>query len=98
MKALNAPSNLKSPNNSCSQGDNGRGQILRALSLWPKDPVRPELQFGDILRQQIEQQKTSTLSDEQQLKQANALYSLLDNRYKKKVRISRGHLLSLSRA
>lgn len=48
--------------------------------------MRPEVQFGDVLRQRIEQQKTSTLSEEEQLKQANALYSLLDNRYKKKVR------------
>lgn len=66
-----------------------RGQhlILRALSLWPKDPIRPEVQFQAVLQKRFEQPQLD-LSEEEQLKQANALYSLLDNRYKKTVSYS----------
>lgn len=59
--------------------------ILRALARWPKDVVRPQVQLQDVLRKRFEASPTG-LSQTEQLKQANALYSLLDNRYKKKVR------------
>ncbi|RYP58170.1 hypothetical protein DL771_011324 [Monosporascus sp. 5C6A] len=60
---------------------------LRALSQWPKDPVRPQVQFQDVLRRRFEEQQQTT-SEGELLKQANALYSLLDNRYKKKYPIT----------
>ncbi|KAI1485915.1 hypothetical protein F5X96DRAFT_682431 [Biscogniauxia mediterranea] len=69
----------------------GQRHILRALAQWPKDNVRPEVQLQDVLRKRFEQQKTA-LSEQDQLRQANALYSLLDNRYKKKYVIT-GSLL-----
>ncbi|KAL7620071.1 hypothetical protein AAE478_010620 [Parahypoxylon ruwenzoriense] len=64
--------------------------MLRALSQWPKDTLRPQIQFQDVLRKRFEQ--SSNLSEQEQLKQANALYSLLDNRYKRKYPIT-GSLL-----
>lgn len=59
--------------------------ILRALAKWPKDVIRPQVQLQDVLRKRFEANQTG-LSETEQLQQANALYSLLDNRYKKKVR------------
>ncbi|KAI1424326.1 hypothetical protein F5Y12DRAFT_462390 [Xylaria sp. FL1777] len=64
------------------QAVRGQHLILRALSQWPKDTIRPEVQFQAILQKRFEQPKLD-LSEAEQLKQANALYSLLDNRYKK---------------
>ncbi|KAI8624174.1 hypothetical protein F5Y19DRAFT_337423 [Xylariaceae sp. FL1651] len=64
------------------QAISGQRHILRALAQWPKDTIRPEVQFQEVLRKRFEQPKIS-LTEEEQLKQANALYSLLDNRYKK---------------
>ncbi|KAI1367605.1 hypothetical protein F5Y08DRAFT_297791 [Xylaria arbuscula] len=64
------------------QAMRGQGHILRALSQWPKDTIRPEVQFQVVLQKRFEQPKLE-LSEDEQLKQANALYSLLDNRYKK---------------
>ncbi|KAI0903325.1 hypothetical protein F4823DRAFT_619029 [Ustulina deusta] len=64
------------------QAIRGQHLILRALSQWPKDPIRPEVQFQAVLQKRFEQPQLD-LSEEEQLKQANALYSLLDNRYKK---------------
>ncbi|RYP41937.1 hypothetical protein DL767_000674 [Monosporascus sp. MG133] len=62
---------------------------LRALSQWPKDPLRPQVQFQDVLRRRFEQQQQQQRTSEGELlKQANALYSLLDNRYKKKYPIT----------
>lgn len=62
-----------------------RNHILRALNKWPQDAIRPQVQFQDVLRKRFESKLASGASDEEQLKQANALYSLIDNRYKKKV-------------
>lgn len=59
--------------------------ILRALAKWPKDVIRPQVQLQDVLRKRFEGSQTG-LTQTEQLKQANALYSLLDNRYKKKAR------------
>lgn len=47
--------------------------------------IRPQVQLQDVLRKRFEANQTG-LSETEQLQQANALYSLLDNRYKKKVR------------
>ncbi|KAK8015412.1 hypothetical protein PG990_008708 [Apiospora arundinis] len=55
----------------------------------PQDAIRPQCQFQDVLRKRFENKATSGgLSDKEELKQANALYSLLDNRYKKKYPIT----------
>ncbi|KAI4858664.1 hypothetical protein F4820DRAFT_441999 [Hypoxylon rubiginosum] len=72
------------------QAISAQRHILRALSQWPKDTLRPQVQFQDVLRKRFE--ASSSLSEQDQLKQANALYSLLDNRYKKKYPIT-GSLL-----
>ncbi|OTA65784.1 hypothetical protein K449DRAFT_462886 [Hypoxylon sp. EC38] len=72
------------------QAISAQRHVLRALSQWPKDTLRPEIQFQDILRKRFEQ--SSSLSEQEQLKQANALYSLIDNRYKRKYPIT-GSLL-----
>ncbi|KAI1499258.1 hypothetical protein F5X99DRAFT_430858 [Biscogniauxia marginata] len=72
------------------QAISAQRHILRALAQWPKDPVRPEVQLQDVLRKRFEQKVD--LSETEQLRQANALYSLLDNRYKRKYTIT-GSLL-----
>ncbi|KAI2622720.1 hypothetical protein GGS26DRAFT_567379 [Hypomontagnella submonticulosa] len=63
------------------QAISAQRHLLRALSQWPKDTLRPQIQFQDVLRKRFE--ASSGLSEEDQLTQANALYSLLDNRYKR---------------
>ncbi|KAI1188604.1 hypothetical protein F5B17DRAFT_429422 [Nemania serpens] len=60
----------------------GQRLILRALSQWPKDTIRPEVQLQAVLQKRFEQPSLN-LSEQEQLKQANALYSLLENRYKR---------------
>ncbi|KAI0121719.1 hypothetical protein BJ170DRAFT_687957 [Xylariales sp. AK1849] len=65
--------------------------LLRALNRWPKDTIRPTVQFQEVLKKRFES-KASVLSEEEKLRQANALYSLLDNRYKKRYPIT-GSLL-----
>ncbi|KAI6088314.1 hypothetical protein F4821DRAFT_234263 [Hypoxylon rubiginosum] len=72
------------------QAISAQRHILRALSQWPKDTLRPHVQFQDVLRKRFE--TSSSLPEQDQLKEANALYSLLDNRYKKKYPIT-GSLL-----
>ncbi|PSS09087.1 hypothetical protein M430DRAFT_182766 [Amorphotheca resinae ATCC 22711] len=72
---------------------------LRALSRWPKDPLRPDCQFQDAMRHRIEQrlspQKAAASPDaaRAELEQVNALYSLLENRYSKKYAL-KGSLLT----
>ncbi|KAJ8123148.1 hypothetical protein ONZ43_g834 [Nemania bipapillata] len=65
------------------QAIRGQHLILRALNQWPKDTIRPEVQFQAVLRKRFEQPKLN-LSEEEQLKEANALFSLLDNRAEEK--------------
>ncbi|KAK0610616.1 hypothetical protein B0T17DRAFT_512104 [Bombardia bombarda] len=76
-------------------------QFQRALERWPKDPLRPDCQLQDVLAKRLEKDsilpsKSAILSsasrEEAELKQANALFSLLENRYKTKYRIT-DHLL-----
>ncbi|KAI1117671.1 hypothetical protein F5Y14DRAFT_401483 [Nemania sp. NC0429] len=59
-----------------------RRLVLRALDQWPTDTIRPEVQFQAVLRKRFEQPGLA-LSEEEQLRQANALHSLLENRYKR---------------
>jgi hypothetical protein len=77
---------------------------LRALSRWPKDPLRPETQFQDAIRRRIDRQflpasssdpakavqkvPNSSVDEKLELENVNILYSLLENRYTRKVRSS----------
>jgi hypothetical protein len=61
-----------------------------ALTRWPKSILRPEIQLQDVLAKRLEKgplaPATGGMTQEQaDLKQANALYSLLEDRYKNKV-------------
>ncbi|KAF4556133.1 Hypothetical protein D9617_1g080080 [Elsinoe fawcettii] len=70
----------------------------RLASAWPKDVLRPETQFQKILTSRIETAPSSNPETEgflekvlgsgrnarsAELKEVNALYSLLENRYSK---------------
>jgi len=61
----------------------------RAIARWPKDPLRPEAQFRDVLAKRVTEKFAhgKPVNEAQELKQVNALYSLLDNRYKRKYEI-----------
>jgi cytochrome b pre-mRNA-processing protein 6 len=72
-----------------------RTRVLRslqdALTKWPRDPLRPECQLQDVVGKRLEKElSSSSLSaaeTEAQLKQVNALYSLVENRYQNKYKI-----------
>ncbi|ESZ96798.1 hypothetical protein SBOR_2799 [Sclerotinia borealis F-4128] len=60
---------------------------IRALSRWPKDALRPEAQFQDALRRRLARVTaasagTDTFNEKRELGQVNALYSLVENRYR----------------
>ncbi|KAK1773624.1 hypothetical protein QBC45DRAFT_363508 [Copromyces sp. CBS 386.78] len=80
-------------------------QYQRALGEWPRDALRPECQLQDVLSKRLQKNNGSLLpnnaaldkltgkaKEEAEIKQANALISLLENRYKNKYRIT-GELL-----
>ncbi|KAI5859942.1 hypothetical protein GGS23DRAFT_255867 [Durotheca rogersii] len=73
------------------QAINGQRHILRALAQWPRDILRPEIQLQEVLRKRFAE-PLANLSEQEQLRQANALYSLIHNRYKTKYPIT-GSLL-----
>ncbi|PHH51990.1 Cytochrome B pre-mRNA-processing protein 6 [Ceratocystis fimbriata CBS 114723] len=56
----------------------------RALGLWPKDVLRPECQFQDVMLRGIQKrlQSSSQVDEAAEMKQVNALYSLLEDRYR----------------
>ncbi|RQM07577.1 hypothetical protein DH86_00002032, partial [Scytalidium sp. 3C] len=57
----------------------------RILSRWPKDPLRPDFQFQDVMRRRIDRQfleAKSSVNEKAELENANILYSLLGNRYR----------------
>jgi cytochrome b pre-mRNA-processing protein 6 len=61
-----------------------------ALTRWPKDALRPDCQLQDVLAKRLEKGSlapvTNGLTQQQaDLRQANALNSLLEDRYKNKV-------------
>lgn len=70
-----------------------------ALSRWPKDALRPDCQLQDVLARRLQQPggrlapaaaaatRGAGTPEQADLKQANALYSLLEDRYKNKVRV-----------
>jgi len=115
------------------QAISGQRHILRALAQWPKDTVRPQIQFQDILAKRFEELNNSPsttssqspsrpsaestsftaaaageikpptpgtttpaprarLSEKELLAQANALYGLLGDRFKRKYPIQHGLL------
>jgi cytochrome b pre-mRNA-processing protein 6 len=79
---------------------------LRALSRWPKDPLRPGCQFQDAMRRRIDKRylpaapsdtpgaaqavANSPIDEKVDLDQVNAIYSLLENRYSRKVHFAIG--------
>ncbi|KAF2433718.1 hypothetical protein EJ08DRAFT_628366 [Tothia fuscella] len=57
----------------------------RILQSWPKDPLRPEVSFQKVIERRLAAAQTvSPESEATELRNINALYSLLDNRYRKK--------------
>ena len=74
---------------------------VRALSRWPKDSLRPECQFQDVMKKRLDRRflpvsspdaakaaravPNSAIDEKIELEQANALYSLLENRYSQRV-------------
>ncbi|EFQ27225.1 uncharacterized protein GLRG_01720 [Colletotrichum graminicola M1.001] len=65
-----------------------------ALALWPKDNLRPETQFNEIIQRGIERRYTApnVVDEANELKQANALFALADDRFKKRFPLN-GQLL-----
>jgi len=77
---------------------------LRALSRWPKDNLRPECQFQDVMQRRIDQRflpasspntpnaaqavANSAIDEKVEFGQVNAIYSLLENRYSRKYPIT----------
>ncbi|KAH6649492.1 hypothetical protein F5144DRAFT_616644 [Chaetomium tenue] len=64
-----------------------------ALARWPKDPLRPECQLQDVLAKRLEKGKLAPVTagakqEQADVKQANALYSLLEDRYKNKANLA----------
>ncbi|KAF6808936.1 hypothetical protein CSOJ01_07206 [Colletotrichum sojae] len=58
----------------------------RALSLWPKDNLRPEVQFAEFAARGLDTRfaRAGAAVDEvKELKQANALYAMADDRFKR---------------
>jgi hypothetical protein len=62
-------------------------QYQRALGRWPRDPLRPEHTFQDVLSKRLETKFApgNPINEGEELKQVNALYSLVENRYQAKV-------------
>lgn len=61
-----------------------------ALTRWPKDTLRPDCQLQDVLAKRLQKGPLAPVTagatqEQADLKQANALYSLLQDRYKNKV-------------
>ncbi|KAL5598309.1 hypothetical protein BROUX41_003632 [Berkeleyomyces rouxiae] len=59
----------------------------RALGLWPKDVLRPECQFQDVMKRSIDKRfeaavSSGVIDEATEMKQVNALYSLLEDRYR----------------
>jgi hypothetical protein len=58
----------------------------RILANWPQDLLRPETPFQSLLQARVA--KIPTLTDAEataELRNVNALYSLMDDRYSRKV-------------
>ncbi|KAJ9624175.1 hypothetical protein H2203_005626 [Taxawa tesnikishii (nom. ined.)] len=80
----------------------------RILTRWPVDRLRPEVSFQNVLKKRIEgatpaqgsvpnaaegaPAKTPASGQAPEMKQINALYSLLENRYSKEYPVSQNLL------
>ncbi|KAH8819636.1 hypothetical protein F5884DRAFT_761274 [Xylogone sp. PMI_703] len=64
----------------------------RILAKWPKDLLRPEVQFQNAMRRRLDRQLQSGINEKTELENVNTLYSLLGNRYRQIYPI-RGSLL-----
>ena len=61
----------------------------RILSRWPKDPLRPDVQISSLLTaRQAGLRKMTEKNASDEMRNVNALYSLLDDRYSKRVRLN----------
>ncbi|KAH7063518.1 hypothetical protein B0J12DRAFT_643099 [Macrophomina phaseolina] len=58
----------------------------RISAAWPKDVLRPTVQFQEALKARAA--TASSAAEAQELRNVNALYSLLDNRYATKYPVS----------
>lgn len=65
--------------------------LTEALAKWPRDALRPDCQLHDVVGKRIERglAQSGGNATEAHLKQVNALFSLLENRYQTKVRKQR---------
>ncbi|KAK1593539.1 uncharacterized protein LY79DRAFT_552190 [Colletotrichum navitas] len=81
-------------NTSFSLSQQAYRHFRTALALWPKDNLRPETQFKEIIQRGVERRYTAPNVDEaNELKQANALFALANDRFKKRVSDKRLALL-----
>lgn len=69
--------------------------MRRALERWPKDALRPDCQFQNVFAKRLENGSiappgvtfgSAAAREQAELRQANALYVLLENRFMDKVR------------
>ncbi|KAK3081796.1 hypothetical protein LTS18_002645 [Coniosporium uncinatum] len=63
----------------------------RIIQQWPHDPLRPTVSFTKLLEKRAAKAaaKPGTVTEQQaELRNVNALYSLLDDRYTKKYPVS----------
>ncbi|EGY19230.1 uncharacterized protein VDAG_09564 [Verticillium dahliae VdLs.17] len=60
----------------------------RALATWPKDELRPQVQFAEFLKRGVEKRlaagAATPAAEQKELAQVNALYSLAEDRYAKR--------------
>ncbi|KAK8156598.1 hypothetical protein IWX90DRAFT_483183 [Phyllosticta citrichinensis] len=75
----------------------------RIIAKWPADPLRPALSFQKALAAHQKSATTTTTTtaaatQQQQNKDVNALYSLLDDRYKRAYPLSARFLKPNSKA
>jgi hypothetical protein len=55
--------------------------------MWPKDELRPHVQFAEFIQRGVDKRLAAGTPDKKELQQLNALYSLAEDRYSKKVGI-----------
>lgn len=71
-------------------------QYARIIAQWPNDAVRPTVKVADALRYNIKHAEKSAADANAELRNINALNSLLGNRYTKKVCLLRRSMTTSS--
>lgn len=61
-----------------------RRTAITALAAWPKDPLRPTAQLGEVLSARLSQEPPKFAATSTPPQQVNAILSLLSNRYAKR--------------